>query len=111
MADIVLQWSGKPFRWDEAKNARLIAERRISFEEVVLAIGQNGLLDVFRHPNPRRYPNQMVLVVAVRGYAYAVPFVEDDNCLFLKTIVPSRKATRSYLAHGHESESSPGAGG
>lgn len=111
MADIVLQLSGKPFRWDEEKNARLIEERRISFEEIVLAIGQNGLLDVFRHPNSRRYPNQPVLVVAVRGYAYAVPFVEDDACLFLKTIVPSRKATRSYLGHGHEIEEPPDAGG
>ena len=97
MAHIVVQSYSKPFRWDDAKNARLKAERHISFEEIALAIEQNGLLDWYEHPNLKRCPNQRVLVVAVRGYAYVVPFVEEADHLFLKTIVPSRKATRRYL--------------
>lgn len=87
----------KPFRWNHAKNERLKAERHISFEELVLAIEANGVLDLLRHSNPDRYPRQQVLVVAIDGYAYLVPFVEEDEYYFLKTIIPSRKATRDYL--------------
>lgn len=111
MAHIVLPSSGKPFRWSAAKNARLVAERGVSFEDVVAAIGRDGLLDVYRHPNAARYPNQWLLVVVIRGYAYAVPVVDDAECLFLKTIVPSRKATRRYLGKEAEDQETPGAGG
>ncbi|MHB8446643.1 MAG: BrnT family toxin [Rudaea sp.] len=87
----------KPFRWNHAKNERLKAERHVSFEELVLAIEANGVLDLLQHSNPDRYPRQQVLVVAIDDYAYLVPFVEEDDCYFLKTIIPSRKATRDYL--------------
>lgn len=107
MAHVVLQLSGKPFHWDAAKNARLIAQRQIAFEEVILAVEQDGLLDLFRHWNLRRYPNQWILVVAVRGYAYLVPLVEDTDHLFLKTIIPSRRATRRHLSHGTEKPKAP----
>lgn len=90
----------KPFRWNHEKNEQLKAERSISFEEIVLAIEADGLLDVLQHPNPGKYPNQLVLVVAFNGYACLVPFVEEENCFFLKTIIPSRKATRDYLKQG-----------
>ena len=87
----------KPFRWNHDKNEALKIERSISFEEIVLAIEADGLLDELRHPNTDKYPNQFVLVVALDDYAYLVPYVEEDECYFLKTIIPSRKATRDYL--------------
>ena len=87
----------KPFRWDPEKNEYLKDERGISFEEIVLAVEEGGLKDVLVHPNQRRYPGQLVLVVSCRDYAYLVPSVEEDAYYFLKTIIPSRKATRDYL--------------
>ena len=87
----------KPFRWDPDKNERLKAGRGLSFEEIVLAIEEDGLKDVLVHPNQRRYPGQVVLVVAYRGYVFLVPSVEESTHYFLKTVIPSRKATRDYL--------------
>lgn len=87
----------KPFRWDPAKNERLKAGRGISFEEIVLAVEEGGLRDILVHPNKKRYPGQVVLVVAYRGYAFLVPSVEEEKHYFLKTVIPSRKATRDYL--------------
>ena len=87
----------KPFRWDPVKNERLKVGRGISFEEIVLAIEEDGLRDILVHPNQRRYPGQVVLVVAYRGYAFLVPSIEENTHYFLKTIIPSRKATRDYL--------------
>jgi uncharacterized DUF497 family protein len=94
----------KPFRWNHDKNEQLKAERDISFEEIVLAIEADGLLDVLRHSNPGKYPKQRVLVVAVEEYAYLVPFVEEVDYYFLKTVIPSRKATRDYLKKGDPNE-------
>jgi uncharacterized DUF497 family protein len=87
----------KPFRWDPEKNERLKAGRGISFEEIVVAIEEGGLKDVLVHPNQRRYRGQVVLVVAYRDYVFLVPSVEETGFYFLKTIIPSRKATRDYL--------------
>ncbi|MCP9886713.1 toxin [Cyanobium sp. ATX 6A2] len=70
---------------------------RWCFEAVVVAIETGGLLDVLAHPNPGRYPDQRILVVEVNGSVYLIPYVEADDHLFLKTIIPSRKATRAYL--------------
>ena len=74
-----------------------MSERGISFEEIVLAIEAGGLCDVIRHPNSGRYPNQLLLVIALDGYAYLAPFVEEPDYYFLETIIPSRNATRDYL--------------
>jgi hypothetical protein len=87
----------KPFRWNHDKNEALKIERNISFEIITLAIESDGLLDVLRHPNMEKYPNQSVLVVAFDGYVYVVPFIEEADYFFLKTVIPSRKATRDYL--------------
>jgi hypothetical protein len=87
----------KPFRWDPLKNERLKAARGISYEEIVLAIEEGGLMDVLVHPNQKRYAGQVVLVVSYRRYVYLVPSVEEDAYYFLKTIIPSRKATRDYI--------------
>jgi len=87
----------KPFRWNPDKNEVLKSDRGISFEEIVLAIEEEGLKDILVHPNQRRYPGQVVLVVSFRDYVFLVPSVEEDTYYFLKTIIPSRKATRDYL--------------
>jgi uncharacterized DUF497 family protein len=90
----------KPFRWNHEKNEQLKAERNMSFEEIVLAIEADGLLDIVAHSNPDKYPNQRMFVVAVEQYAYLVPFVEEAECYFLETVIPNRKATRDYLKGG-----------
>ena len=76
----------------------LKTERGISFEEITVAVEAGALLDVVPHPNPKKYPRQMIMVVKVAGYAYLVPFVEENDHFFLKTIIPSRKATRDFIA-------------
>lgn len=86
----------KTFRWNPQKNEQLKADRGVSFEDVVLAIESGGLLDVVEHPNSKRYPNQGVYVVAIASYVYLVPHVEELEYVFLKTIIPSRKATRDF---------------
>lgn len=90
----------KPFRWSPEKNDLLKVERGVSFESVVVSIESGGLLDILAHPNAEKYPRQRILVVAQDGYACLVPFVEEDDYYFLKTVIPSRKATRDYLNQG-----------
>lgn len=90
----------KPFRWSPEKNDLLRRERGVSFESMVVAIDAGGLLDVLAHPNEEKYPRQRVLVVAHDRYAYLVPFVEEADYIFLKTVIPSRKATKDYLNTG-----------
>ena len=90
----------KPFRWSAEKNEAIKAERGISFENIVVSIDAGGLLDILAHPNQTKYPRQRVLVVACDNYAYLVPFVEEEDYFFLKTVIPSRKATRDYLSEG-----------
>ena len=87
----------KPFRWSHEKNETLKRERSISFEEIVLAIESGGLLDELKNPNELKYPNQFIFVIALDGYAYLVPYIQETEYYFLKTVIPSRKATRDYL--------------
>lgn len=75
----------------------MIEERGISFEDVVFCLQSGGLLDDVTHPNTEKYPHQRVLVVAIEEYAYLIPYVEDEQEIFLKTVIPSRKATNQYL--------------
>ena len=72
----------------------------MSFERVVVAVESGGLLDMTDHPNQARYPRQKVMIVAIDSYAYLVPYVEEDDYYFLKTVIPSRKATRERLIKG-----------
>jgi uncharacterized DUF497 family protein len=92
----------KYFAWDDAKNAKLRADRGIGFEDIVFHIERGDLLDILEHPNPERYAGQRIFVVRREEYVYLVPFVEDEHTVFLKTIIPSRKATKQYL--GEESD-------
>ncbi len=85
------------FNWNPDKNQQLIEGRGISFEDIVFHIRQGDILDDLEHPNPDDYPEQRVMVVKVEEYAYLVPYIETAEEFFLKTIIPSRKATRKYL--------------
>lgn len=87
----------KPIMWSEEKNRRLREERGVCFEDVVLKIETGDVLDLLEHPNQERYPGQRIFVVEIDGYVYLVPFVETEEEVFLKTVIPSRKATRKYL--------------
>lgn len=92
----------KFFSWNEEKNELLREERQISFEDVVFYIEQGFLLDVLEHPNQEKYKGQKIFVVQMDEYVYLVPFIEDDREIFLKTIIPSRKATKKYLKGSEE---------
>ena len=87
----------KNFSWNDEKNALLKAERIISFEDVVLYIEMGFLLDVLEHPNQEKYKGQKIFVVQIDDYVYLIPFIENEHEVFLKTIIPSRKATKKYL--------------
>jgi hypothetical protein len=75
----------------------LKSERQICFEDIVLCIEMGFLLDILEHPNQEKYKGQKIFVVQIDDYAYLVPFVENEVEVFLKTIIPSRKATKKYL--------------
>jgi uncharacterized DUF497 family protein len=92
----------KFFSWSSEKNERLKKERGVSFEEVVFHMARGDLLDVLEHPSQQRYPGQRIFVVNIDDYAYLVPFVEGEADVFLKTIIPSRKATNRYLKRREE---------
>lgn len=86
----------KPISWNPEKNALLKGQRAVSFEDVVFHIMAGDILDTIDHPNQERYPGQQIHVVAIEEYVYLVAFVESEDEVFLKTIIPSRKATTNY---------------
>lgn len=92
----------KVYNWNSDKNSKLKKERNISFEEIVFNIQIGNEIDIYDHPNKEKYPNQKVSVVIIENYAFLVPYVEDKDELFLKTIIPSRKATQYYLGDKNE---------
>lgn len=87
----------KFFDWSEEKNEKLKEERGVSFEEVLVAVSEGKVLDVVEHPNRKKYANQKILIIEINNYAYLVPFVEDRDKIFFKTIIPNRKASEKYL--------------
>ena len=90
----------KLFDWSDDKNRQLKKERGISFEKIAFYIQSGKLLAILEHPNPQKYKNQKIAVVDIDGYAYAVPYVETEEVIFLKTAFPSRKYTRQFLFKG-----------
>ena len=88
----------KYFDWNDGKNELLKKERDVSFEEVILAIEKNRLLAVLEHPDQKKYPSQQIYIVKINSYVWIVPFVETEETVFLKTVIPSRKMTKKYLA-------------
>jgi len=87
----------KYISWNKEKNEQLKKERNISFEIVSYLIETKQVLDIIKHPNEDKYSNQRIFVVLYNNYVYLVPFVEDEVQIFLKTIIPSRKATKKYF--------------
>lgn len=87
----------KTVKWNLEKNQTLMENRGIGFEDVIVAIKEGRLLDTVKHPNQKRYSNQFIYIVRIQGYVYMVPFVEETEYIFLKTIIPSRKQTKRYL--------------
>lgn len=85
------------FDWSNEKNEFLKRVRGVSFEEVVFHIQNGDVLDVIKHPNADRYPKQNIIVLNIDGYVYLVPYLKAQGARFLKTIIPSRKATKEYL--------------
>lgn len=87
----------KRYDWNGEKNEWLRKVRQIAFEDVLYHLSHGGLLDTIDHPNQQRYPDQRIFVVNIDEYICLVPFVESDEAIFLKTIIPSRKMTKQYL--------------
>lgn len=92
----------KTYAWNAEKNDLLRRTRGVSFEDIVFHIEAGDAVDIFEHPNQSKYPGQRVLVVCVEDYVYLIPFVENDEEIFLKTIIPSSKATKKYLGEENE---------
>lgn len=84
------------FEWNPEKNEWLKKNRGISFETIVFHLSQGDLWKVSDHPEQEKYSGQRVYFVIVDGYIYLVPNVKEEKYIFLKTIIPSRKATRDY---------------
>jgi len=92
------------FKWNVEKNNLLKIERDVCFEDVVALIYDDRVLDIIKHPNSEKYPNQYIYIVLLNNYVHMVPFVRDDHEIFLKTIVPSRKMNRIYKYKGAHNE-------
>ena len=92
----------KQINWNAEKNQQLMNERRMSFEDVLFALQSGRLLDDLVHPNNFKYPNQRMFVVEIDEYAWLVPYVENEGEIFLKSVIPSRKATKHYLRGPYE---------
>ena len=94
------------FRWDNEKNNLLKSTRGVCFEQVVLIMEKGDVLDTIEHPNQERYPGQKIAVLMIDTYVYLVPYVENNEEIFLKTIIPSRKATNNYVRERNEKDNS-----
>ena len=89
--------SKKQFIFDPAKNEKLKKERGISFQEIIDSILGGNMIQVLEHHNPKKYPNQCIYVIQIEDYIYMVPVEQKEDKIYLKTIYPSRKATKFYL--------------
>jgi uncharacterized DUF497 family protein len=87
----------KIFKWNSEKNEWLLQKRGITFEEIVQKIEAGAKYIENDHPNRNKYPNQKILIIEIERYIYLVPCVINGEEYFLKTIIPSRKATKKYL--------------
>jgi len=85
------------FDWNEEKNQELKKKRDVCFEQVVIAISEDHLIDVLEHPNKQKYKDQVLLIVDINDYIYVIPAIHKLDRWFLKTIYPNRKYTDKYL--------------
>jgi uncharacterized DUF497 family protein len=88
------------YEWNPEKNEELKRERSISFEQIVFHLSQGDVWKTADHPDQNKYPGQKIYFVIVDDYIHLVPFVTEDEYIFLKTIIPSRKATKDYKEEG-----------
>ena len=84
------------YDWNPEKNEWLKKERKISFEEIVFHLSQGDVWKIADHPDQKNYPRQKIYFVIIKDYTYLVPHIIEKEHIFLKTIIPSRKATREY---------------
>ncbi|MDQ1339553.1 MAG: hypothetical protein QG567_705 [Campylobacterota bacterium] len=82
--------------YGQEKNELLKKTRGIGFEEIIIAIEAGNILDVYDHPDQSNYPGQKIYVVEALDYVYLVPYIRDEDGIFLKTIIPSQKAKKIY---------------
>jgi len=87
----------KTIRWNHEKNEWLRQNRGVCFEQAILILERDEALDIVEHPNQQKYGGQKLAIVNIDDYAYLVPYIENDREIFLKTMIPSRKATDMYL--------------
>lgn len=86
----------KTIQWNEEKNQLLKITRGVSFEDVLEKIKKKEILKIKKHPNRSKYPNQMIFILEINSYIYYVPYIEDKEKIFLKTIIPSRKLKKEF---------------
>jgi len=84
------------YEWNPDKNEWLKKERNISFEKVIYHLAQGDIWNTADHPDQKKYPGQKIYFVVIEDYIYLVPYVIEKEYIFLKTIIPSRKATKIY---------------
>lgn len=82
--------------WSDEKNDILKSTKNVCFEDVENAIMMDNILDIIPHHNEKKYPNQEFMIVLINNYTYYVPFIMDDEQVFLKNIIPSRKHHKIY---------------
>lgn len=92
----------KIINWNREKNEWLRKNRGICFEDILFYLDNNYLIDDVEHPNQNKYTGQRMMVLNILEYIYLVPYVESEDEIFLKTIIPSRKATKDYLEKNNE---------
>ncbi|MCL0075060.1 hypothetical protein M1N53_02770 [Thermodesulfovibrionales bacterium] len=85
------------FQWKNEKNEWLKKNRGVSFEQVVILMEREDVLEIVNHPNQEKYPGQKIATIRINDYAYLVPYIQESKTIFLKTIIPSRKATNKYV--------------
>ncbi len=92
----------KLINWNKEKNNWLRENRGICFEDILYYLDNENLIDDIEHPNQEKYEGQRMMVFNIKDYIYLVPYVETEHEIFLKTIIPSRKATKDYLESKHD---------
>jgi len=92
----------KVINWNKEKNELLKKERNVAFEDVAIEILNNNITASELHPNQDKYPNQKIFTINIKDYFYLVPYVESENEIFLKTIIPSRKATKKHKSNENQ---------
>lgn len=85
----------KEIKWNLLKSERLKKTRGVSFEEIIDA----QLLTIKEHS---KREHQEVMLFFYRQYVWVVPYVEEADYIFLKTLYPSRKLTKLYKKGGLE---------